>query len=253
MQSCDLFEMNISFQFDDFRRYLSFIEESLKREREDSHQRWLKETEGMTPYEKQVHFEYCGGDDDHIDITFPRLLGRSALVMLWSLFENAMVSLCRGDISIEAGSLEKGEKEADMCRTLEHVKKHLESRNVHLPWQNIEGILDVRNQLVHDNGFRYYHDGNAEPTDLEMRSTFRRSTRVDRYVLDREAAGKSGISFDHEQLAISSSFCNELADTLQAFVLAAGRAMPEIAIEKSEARLIELIARQQKRRFAKVK
>ena len=235
-------------QFDHFRGYLSHMDERFARDQTEYNAKFEAEATDLLEAERSQLAEWYGEGDWYMSEVFPRLFFQSALTLVWSHFEHEMVEACRTDILHESASLDDGEKKADKCRKLEHVEKHLIDRGVPLlpTWTELYGnIRDVRNQIVHDNG-RRYGAGPGGPDDDAAIATMKRSKRVDKYVEDRLAVGKDGLSFESDQLVVTTEFCRDVADMCEELVAYVIEKMPESV--ESYGRIEEIMAREKKRR-----
>ncbi len=235
-------------QFDHFRGYLSHMDERFTRDQAEYDAKFEADAKDFSEAERSQLAEWYGEGVWYISEVFPRLFAQSALTMVWSHFEHEMVKTCRTDILHETESLDEGEKNAGKIKTLAHVEGHLNLRGVPLlpTWTELNGnIREVRNQIVHDNG-RRYGDGSGGTDDVSAIATMKRSKRVDKYVEERLAAGKFGLSFESDQLVVTTALCREVADMCEELVAHVIKKMPETV--ESYSRMEAIMAREKKRR-----
>ncbi|WLD13301.1 hypothetical protein [Planctellipticum variicoloris] len=236
-------------QFDNFRGYLSHMDERFARDQMEYAAKFEEAAKHLSEAERSQLGEWYDEGFLYVSEVFPSLFGQNALTMVWSHFEHEMVEACRTDIIHETESLEVGEKNADKCNTLELVHKHLKDRGVQLLpiWSELhENIREVRNQIVHDNGRRYVAGLDGGPDDMTGIKTAKRSKQVDEYVASRIAAGKSGLSFDGDQLVVTTTFCREIAEMCEVLVAHVIEKMPDT--EESYSRIEAIMSRAKKRR-----
>lgn len=202
------------FQLDNFRGYLAHMEERFERDMKEFNEQLEAELNGKSEQERASIVDWYGKEIWNIAEIFPRHFWQSSLVTIWSHFEHEIVDLCRMDIVHEAEDIDTGTKRADKCKTLEDVRKYLDKRKVQLNsnWSELEKINKVRNQIVHDGGRRYIAGPEGYPDDEDGIKTLERSKAVDAYVAKREQAGKTGLSFESEELVVTAEFCRELAE-----------------------------------------
>lgn len=221
-----------NFHFAELSTSVDLLERALHQEQKAVRERCMRELESIPEDIREtedgieilvIEREHeLAGQIEQACEDIPRLLMKNMIVATWTVFECHMMGLVKSRIKAEADLSDEGFAAAAGIREMKHAMKHLRDRGFSLlqGWDFVDAIREVRNQIVHDGGARSDIDNVTDPVEMLRHQ---RTVRIDRFIADREANGKCGISYDYGALVVSADFCREVIDFLNEYVNATKR------------------------------
>jgi hypothetical protein len=153
----------------------------------------------------------------------PPLAFATMLATVWSSFEHGLTIVTQRHLrkTLPADlTAEERTKKLNKIRDLVEIKKHWEKNKATFPsgWDEVLDIREVRNLVVHDNSWR--HEMSPDETDVNELTRHTRVKTVTSYIERRERQGRSGLSFQDDQMIVTSDYCREVEKALCGYVRA---------------------------------
>ncbi len=198
-----------SHRFDELKEYLDVTEKYLQKAKidfETSANEQAKKLSTANPtFRADEINDILGNDYWRYAETFPRILRSSFLVSAISLLEYEINVICQSlkkkqDIRINLNDL-RGD-------TLERTRKYFQNVGLELPfnnhiWQEINHYYKARNCIVHTNG-------------LIMELQYKDRKDLIPYLTRKGIISEDTIK---QEIALTRSFCEEVIETIQAFLV----------------------------------
>lgn len=235
-------KLDIDMHFSFFSQSVSRIEYGLQQQAEEAVAKLSEPRDELDP-QVQYLIEMQLQNELELAAGFvPPLVFSTMLAAVWSSFEHALTIVTQQHLCATLpSSLDAGErtKRLNKIRDLTEIKKHWENKHgekvrVRFPsgWDEILDIREVRNLIVHDNSWR--HEMATNETDSEELVRHKRVKTILTYIARREQEGRRGLSFDGDQLIVTSDYCHEVVKTLCAYLKTLVDALEPVESEISQ-------------------
>ncbi len=207
----------IDMHFSFFSQCVTRIEYGLEKQAEEAITKLKEPTDDLDDDVRNLREMHFQNELELAAGYIPPLAFSTMLAAVWSSFEHALTIVTQRHLrkTLPADlTADKRTKLLNQIRDLSEIKKHWEVAKVTFPsgWDEILDIREVRNLVVHDNSWR--HEMNPDETDANELTRHKRVNTVSRYIKQRELQGKTGLSFQDDQMIVTSSYCHEVVGTL---------------------------------------
>jgi len=198
-------------RLDELRKYLGVTDKYLQKAKGDFELWADEEVKKLPPQQRQEFYEFYSDEYWRHEEKFPRILRNSFLVSALSLLEYEINVVCRRLKKDQRVEVSLSDLKGD---TLEQAKLFFKFAGLNLrydspTWQEINNYYLVRNCIVHNGG---------------LIKAFKQEQKLRNYITHKNIISQDTIE---EELALTGQFCEEIIETMQAFIEELYKALTE--------------------------
>jgi hypothetical protein len=158
--------MSAIFKLDEMEQFRFFTLSAIKEEKEHILERFDKHTKLMGKKEREQYYEYNSEDYSRVDEFFSKLSLSSFLIILYSLIEDTLNSLCDAVLNDYSRQAEIEGRKTFKIRYKDMNGEGIRASKLYLEkvfgvdlkpdgknWAEIDALRKIRNAMVHDGGW----------------------------------------------------------------------------------------------------